>query len=160
MIGRYFEDIEIGLEADLGHYDFTRDNVLAFARRYDPQPFHIDDQAAAASHFGRLAASGWHTAAGWMKCYVETNQRLGAGGVASGPSPGFTELKWPRPVYPGDRVRYATRVTAKRELTSRPEWGLIFSQNAGVNQHGETVFGFAGKVLVRRRGNGGSPLST
>jgi acyl dehydratase len=152
MMGLFFEDIAIGLAADLGAYDFTRDNVLAFARRYDPQPFHLDDEAAAASHFGRLAASGWHTAAAWMKCYVATNQRLGAGGVASGPSPGFGELKWPRPVYPGDRVSYSTRVTAKRELASRPDWGLIFSHNEGVNQLGQPVFSFSGKVLARRRG--------
>jgi acyl dehydratase len=155
MMGLCFEDIDVGLSADLGSYDFTRDNVLAFARRYDPQPFHLDDEAAARLHFGRLAASGWHTAAAWMKCYVATNDRLRAEqamGVESGPSPGFTEMKWLRPVYPGDRVRYSTRITNKRELGSRPEWGLIFSHNEGINQHGELVFSFSGRVLVRRRG--------
>jgi acyl dehydratase len=154
MMGLCFEDIEIGFSADLGSYDFTRENVLAFARRFDPQGFHLSDEAAARSHFGRLAASGWHTAAAWMKCYVATNDRQlleNVMGVQSGPSPGFTELKWPRPVYPGDRVRYSTRVTGKRELASRPEWGLIFSHNEGINQHGELVFSFSGKVLIRRR---------
>jgi acyl dehydratase len=157
MMGLAFEDIEIGLAAELGHYDFTRDNVIAFARQFDPQAFHLDDEAAARSPFGRLAASGWHTAAAWMKCYIAANERKtgeAGGSVQSSISPGFTDLKWPRPVYPGDRVLYSTRVTAKRELASRPRWGLIYSQNAGVNQHGDLVFGFAGKVLAWRRGYG------
>jgi acyl dehydratase len=154
MMGLSFEDIDVGLATDLGHYDFTREVVLDFARRYDPQVFHLDDEAAARSHFGRLVASGWHTAAGWMKCYVATNERIlreSGSGVHSGPSPGFSEMKWPRPVYPGDRVRYSTRVTARRELVSRPEWGLVFSYNEGINQNDELAFSFLGKVLVRRK---------
>jgi acyl dehydratase len=154
MMGLRFEDIDVGRATDLGSYDFTRANVLDFARRYDPQAFHLDDEAAARSHFGRLVASGWHTAAGWMKCYVATSERMlreSGSGMQAGPSPGFSELKWPRPVYPGDRIRYSTRITAKRELVSRPAWGLVFSHNEGINQNGELVFSFSGKALVRRK---------
>jgi acyl dehydratase len=153
-MGLCFEGVEIGFAADLGSYDFTRENVIAFARRYDPQAFHLDDEAAARSHFGRIAASGWHTAAAWMKCYVATGDRLKrerAIAFDPGPSPGFSDMKWPRAVYPGDRVRYSTRVTAKRELASRPAWGLVFMHNEGINQLGQPVFSFSGKVLVRRR---------
>jgi acyl dehydratase len=159
MLGLFFEEIETGLAADLGSYAFSRDNVLAFARKFDPQPFHVDDAAAEAGPFGRLAASGWHTAAGWMKCYVATNDaaraRLAAEGKLlpeTGPSPGFTALRWAMPVYPGDVVSYRSVVTGKRELASRPAWGLVETRNTGTNQNGATVFSFQGKVLTKRRG--------
>lgn len=158
MLGLRLDEIEVGLVAELGSYSFTRENVLRFARSFDPQPFHIDDEAAAKGPFGRLAASGWHTAAGWMKCYVTSNaaamaERQAAGKPAAelGPSPGFTNLKWLKPVYPGDTVRYRSTVTAKRELASRPGWGIVMSLNQGFNQHGEPVFSFEGKVLTPMR---------
>jgi acyl dehydratase len=158
MLGLYFEEHDEGLSADLGHYDFTRENVLSFARRFDPQPFHLDDEAAARGPFGKLSASGWHTAAGWMKCYVASNtaarERLLAQGKPLpevGPSPGFSDMRWLKPVCPGDRVTYVSAVTSKRELTSRPRWGLVFSRNEGRNQHGELVFSFDGKVMAARR---------
>jgi acyl dehydratase len=157
MMGLYFEEIEDGRQWALGHYDFTRDNVLAFARAYDPQSFHVDDAAAAASHFGRLAASGWHTAAAWMRCFVDTcdharRERLARGGPlpALGPSPGFTQLRWIKPVYPGDRIAYSTAITGRRDIASRPRWGLIAQHNEGINQKGELVFSFEGKVMVER----------
>ena len=158
MIGLFFEDIEAGLTVDLGSYAFTREAVLAFARCFDPQPFHIDDEAAARGPFGRLAASGWHTAAAWMKCFVAANEsarsRLAEEGKSLpevGPSPGFSNLKWLKPVYPGDTVAYQSVVSGKRDLVSRPEWGLVESINEGRNQYGEVVFSFDGKVLVQRR---------
>ena len=158
MMGLFFEEIEEGRAWALGHYDFTRDNVLAFARAYDPQAFHIDDAAAAASHFGRLAASGWHTAAAWMHCFVATIDRLreerrlrGEALPAPGPSPGFSRLRWIKPVYPGDRIAYTTAVTSRRELASRPNWGLVHMHCEGVNQDGALVFSFEGKVMVERR---------
>src|SRR4249919_1095788 len=97
----YFEDCAVGTETLFGHYDVTREEVLEFARKYDPQPFHLSDEAAAKTHFGRLAASGWHTAAMTMaviaRAVVEDKQ-AGLG------SPGVDELRWLRPVYPGDRL--------------------------------------------------------
>ncbi len=158
MLGLTLDEIEMGLVVELGSYSFTRDNVLRFARAFDPQPFHIDDEAAARGPFGKLAASGWHTAAGWMKCYVASNaaamaQRQAAGMpvVEVGPSPGFTNLKWLQPVYPGDTVRYRSTVMGKRDLASRPGWGIVMTLNEGFNQHGELVFSFEGKVLTAMR---------
>jgi acyl dehydratase len=159
MLGLYLEDLEEGMKVELGSYRFERARMIAFARDYDPQDFHLDDEAAKRGPFGALSASGWHTAAGWMKCFVASNQaaeeKLRAAGkpvVEVGPSPGFTELKWPKPVFVGDTVTYSTRVTGRRELKSRPEWGLLLSHNEGVNQNGELVFSFEGKVMTRRRG--------
>ena len=158
MLGLYFDEIETGLAVELGSDHFTRETVLRFARKFDPQPFHVDDAAAAIGPFGKLAASGWHTAAGWMKCYVATNDaaraRLTAEGKVvpeGGPSPGFTNLKWLKPVYPGDTLTYRCKVTGKRVLASRPKWGIVSSMNEGRNQHGELVFSNEGKVLVARR---------
>jgi acyl dehydratase len=158
MLGLFLEDIEEGMVVELGSYLFERARMIAFARDYDPQEFHLDEDAAKRGPFGALSASGWHTAAGWMKCYVATNQaaeaRLRAAGkpVAEvGPSPGFTDLKWPKPVFAGDTVTYSTRVTGKRTLESRPDWGLVFSHNEGINQNGQLVFSFEGKVMTRRR---------
>ena len=154
MLGLAFDEIEVGLTAELGAYQFTRENVLRFARVFDPQPFHLDDKAAETGPFGKLAASGWHTAAGWMKCFVATNQKAQSklkNSVAVGPSPGFTNLKWLRPVYPGDTISYRSTVTAKRELASRPGWGMVFALGEGFNQAGELVFSFESKVLTPRK---------
>jgi acyl dehydratase len=158
MLGLYLDEIDEGLCVDLGAHEFTRDNILAFAQKFDPQPFHLSDQAGLAGPFGKLSASGWHTAAGWMKCYAATNAaaRLkrhakGEGLPEIGPSPGFSNLKWLRPIYPGDTVSYRCKVMSKRELASRPKWGLVHSLNEGFNQHGQLVFGFEGKVLTARR---------
>jgi acyl dehydratase len=158
VIGLYFDEIEEGMAIELGSYAFTREAVLKFARAFDPQPFHIDAAAAEAGPFGKLAASGWHTAAAWMKCFVATNdaaraKRAGESHALpeTGPSPGFANLKWIKPVFPGDVVSYRSVVTAKRALASRPRWGLVESLNEGRNQNGELVFSFEGRVLVQRR---------
>lgn len=161
MKGLFLEEIEIGSEEELGSYHFTRDGILAFAKRFDPQPFHVDDVAARQSHFGALCASGWHTTAAWMKCYVAFNdhhrrERMARGEAvpAVGPSPGFANLRWLRPVYPGDVIVYRCRMTDKRRLTSRPGWGLLVSSNSGENQKGESVLSFEGKVFVQMRAAG------
>lgn len=154
-----FEDIEIGDRLELGSLTFTPEAIVAFARLYDPQRFHLSDEEAAKTHFGRLAASGWHTAAGWMRCWVtwskaeaERAAREGRRLARTGPSPGFDNLVWKKPVFAGDTVRYTSTVTAKRESASRPEWGLVSHRNEGFNQAGELVFGFDGIVFVARRG--------
>lgn len=158
MIGLYLEEIDIGRVVELGSVHFSKDAIIAFAQKYDPQPFHLDEEAARKGPFGRLSASGWHTAAGWMKCYVATNQAAeammraeGREPAPLGPSPGFTNLRWIKPVCPGDTITYRSTVTGKRELNSRPGWGLVFSLNEGFNQTGELIFSFEGKVLTPKR---------
>src|SRR5215470_18257030 len=96
---RYFEDVEIGQKRRFGRYEVTRDEVLEFARKYDAQPFHLSDEAAAATHFGRLSASGWHTCAMTMAMLVENLKARRQAGLGS---PGIDELRWLKPVYPGD----------------------------------------------------------
>jgi acyl dehydratase len=155
---KFWEDIVAGDRAELGRHTFTADDIKSFARRFDPQPFHIDEEAAKRSHFGALCASGWHTAATWMRLMVEHEKRddearraRGKPVAALGPSPGFRELKWLKPVYVGDTVAYATEVVEKRASNSRPEWGLISIRNSGVNQKGEPVISFLSVAFVARR---------
>jgi acyl dehydratase len=158
MMGLSFDDIEPGMAWQLGTHLFSREEIIRFAKAYDPQPFHVSDEGGAASSYGRLIASGWHTAAAWMRCFVDTNQREAQARAASGmpvsrlgPSPGLTNLKWLRPVGPGDAIGYRLAITGKRPLKSRPEWGLAEFLAEGDNQSGERVFAFDGKVLVARR---------
>lgn len=153
---RFFEDIEIGQSFELGSCVFTADEIITFARSFDPQPFHMDEAAAKASSFGRLAASGWHSAAVWMATMVTHRRRqLAAFGEGRaprlGPSPGFKNLRWSKPVFAGDRITYHSAVTDKRASSSRPQWGLFFHHNTGVNQNGDEVFSFDGCVFVERK---------
>jgi acyl dehydratase len=161
MSWAYYEEFEPGQVNGFGSYHFDRDEVIRFARAYDPQPFHIDDEAGRASIFGRLAASGWHTAAGMMKCWSAYSfgrraerAKQGLALPEIGPSPGFEALEWPRPVYPGDTVSYSGEVISKRLLASRPRWGLVTSRIDGVNQDGVKVLSFVSKLLVERRASG------
>jgi acyl dehydratase len=158
MMGLPFEDVEPGMTWPLGTHVFTRDEIIRFAKAYDPQPFHVSDEGGAASSYRRLIASGWHTASAWMRCFVDTNESearawLARGAPVSrlGPSPGFTNLKWLRPVCAGDAIAYRVSITGKRPLKTRPEWGLVELLAEGENQAGERVFAFDGKVLVARR---------
>src|SRR5215216_7247023 len=136
----YFEDIRIGETTEIGRHTFSAGEIKSFASRYDPQAFHVDEEAAARSHFGSLCASGWHTAAVCMRPLVEHKDgvvaELKARGepvAVWGPSPGFRELKWLKPVYVGDTISYATEVIEKRASNSRPDWGLMSIRNSGVN---------------------------
>jgi acyl dehydratase len=155
----FFEDIRIGEKSEIGRHTFTAEEIKRFAARYDPQPFHLDEAAAARSHFGALCASGWHTAAICMRLLVARKDRIVAELAARGepiatwgPSPGFRELKWVKPVYVGDIITYATEPIEKRESKSRPDWGLLFSRNTGTNQRGELVYSFIGSAFIERRG--------
>jgi acyl dehydratase len=155
---KYFDDIKVGDRLTLGGHTFTADEIKAFARKYDPQPFHVDEEAAKRSHFGALCASGWHTAAMWMRLRILYGQKDDAARTARGepnatlgPSPGFRELKWPRPVYAGDTISYASEVIEARPSQSRPGWGLIHVRNTGTNQKGETVLSFTSTAFVQRR---------
>ena len=159
---KFFEDIAIGERAELGVHTFTADDIKRFARKYDPQPFHIDEQAAARSHFGALCASGWHTASVWMRLMVDHQRRedearrsRGEAVASLGPSPGFRELKWLKPVFAGDTVSYSTEIVDKRASNSRPAWGLMSIRNTGINQKGEPVISFVSVAFVERRPAGG-----
>lgn len=150
-----YNETEIGLKEEMGSYTFTAEAIIAFARNYDPQPFHLSEEEGRKSSFGGLIASGWHTGSLWMRMRVEHSQRVAAERAAkglppqwNGPSGGFTNLRWPKPVYAGDTVTYFTESVSKRVLGSRPGWGLIFSLNTGVNQNGELVFAFDGSVFM------------
>ena len=144
----YFEDLVVGAEREFGTYDVSREEVLEFARKYDPQPFHLSDEAAAKTHFGRLAASGWHTAAMTMAVIarrVIEDQQAGLG------SPGIDELRWKKPVYPGDTLHMFGKIIEKTPSRSRPEIGSFRAQNTVKNQDGEIVMTFISIVLMRRR---------
>lgn len=149
-----YNDVVVGARVVLGDYAFTRERLLGFARKYDPQPFHVDDAAAANSHFGRLAASGWHTAAAYMKCFVGTRDRLRAEAAARGekgasgrPSPGFTNLRWARPVFVDDVISFETTVMDKRP-SSKAGFGKILTRARGYDQKVALVFESHGVALA------------
>jgi acyl dehydratase len=144
----YFEDLEIGRDTEFGHYDVTRDEVLEFARKFDPQPFHLSDEAAAQTHFGRLAASGWHTAAMTMRVIVNA---MGDGPSATLGSPGVDELRWLKPVYPGDRLSVRGKILDKTASRSKPDLGSMRTATSVTNQDGVEVMRFISIVLIRRR---------
>ena len=155
---RYFEDMRVGERTELGSHIFTADEIKAFARRYDPQRFHLDEAAAERSHFGRLCASGWHTTAVYMRYFVEAERReaeemraRGEAPAEAGPSPGIRELRWAKPVYAGDTITFAREVIELREVERRPGWGLMVARNTGTNQNGELVISFIGAKFAARR---------
>ncbi|WP_248448377.1 MaoC family dehydratase [Sinorhizobium meliloti] len=133
---------------------FTAEDIVRFARDFDPQPFHVDEEQARQSLFGGLCASGWHTSAGWMQCFLrfwkEEIRRLAAEGLHApklGPSPGFKELRWLKPVYAGDTITYAVTLLEARIVASRPGWRINTILCEGENQHGEPVIRFESKVI-------------
>jgi acyl dehydratase len=144
----YFEDIEVGRVTEFGRYEVTREEVLEFARKYDPQPFHLSDEEAAKTHFGRLAASGWHTCAMTMAVIarrVMAEEQAGLG------SPGVDELRWLKPVYPGDTLIVKGRIVEKTPSRSKPEIGSFRTETEVTNQDGVPVMRFTSIVLMRRR---------
>ncbi len=155
---KFFEDLQVGDIREFGTYEFTAENIKRFARKYDPQPFHLDEEAAKKSLFGALCASGWHTGAACMRKVVDANKRDYEEAIArgekpplSGPSPGFKNLKWLKPVYAGDVVTYSSVITGLRELASRPDYGLMQGLMLGVNQKGERVFEFESAAFIPRK---------
>jgi acyl dehydratase len=145
---QYFEDIEVGSKQSFGHYPVTRDEVVAYAEKFDPQPFHLSDEAAAQTHFGRLSASGWHTCGMVMSMVVanlKANEQAGLG------SPGIDELRWLKPVYPGDTLRCETEIVDKRASQSRPEMGSYRSRMTVLNQDDVAVLTFVSIGLIRTR---------
>ena len=144
----YFEDLELGSETYFGSYEVTREEVLDFARKYDPQPFHLSDEEAAKTHFGRIAASGWHTCAMTMAVIarkVTAEKQAGLG------SPGVDELRWLKPVYPGDTLHVRGTVVDKTPSRSKPDIGSFRTETVVTNQDDVPVMRFTSIVLIRRR---------
>jgi acyl dehydratase len=143
----YFEDFHPGQEIDLGTRSVTEEEIIAFARQFDPQPFHIDHDAAAGSIFGGVIASGWHTCSMMMRMVVDG---LMARSASMG-SPGVDSVRWLRPVRPGDtlHVRYLTQDV--RASNSRPDRGVVWSKWVATNQHGEEVCTIEGMGMFARR---------
>jgi acyl dehydratase len=144
----YFEDLEVGKESYFGSTQVTREEVLEFARKYDPQPFHLSDEAAAKTYFGRLSASGWHTCAmvmGVIARKVVEEEQAGLG------APGIDELRWRKPVYPGDTLHVHGTIVEKTPSRSKPEIGSFRTKTTVTNQDGVPVLTFTSIVLMRRR---------
>lgn len=145
---QYFEDIPVGQKHAFGSYAVTREEVLEFSHKYDPQPFHLDDEAAAKTHFGRLSASGWHTCAMVMAMLVGNLTGRKQAGLGS---PGVDELRWLKPVFPGDTLRVETEVFEKRRSASRREMGIFKSRVKVFNQNDEPVLAMISIGLVQVR---------
>ena len=144
----YFEDFAVGDETLFGHYDVTREEVIEFASRYDPQPFHLSDEAAAKTHFGRLAASGWHTCAMTMAVIARGVVADGQAGLGS---PGIDELRWLKPVYPGDRLTVRGKILEANPSRSKPHIGTVRTETIVTNQDGVDVMRYASFVMYLRR---------
>jgi acyl dehydratase len=145
----------IGEAIELGEHVFSAEAIKAFARLYDPQPFHVDEALAAGTVFGGLCASGWHTAAVWMRLNLRHFAKnrpewTGAGPEPSfGPSPGFENMRWPKPVYAGETVRYFRTATAHRRLASRPGWRIVSLRGHAVDSKGDAVLDFDGGTFLK-----------
>ena len=147
---RYWEDFAVGETTELGTVEVTRDEIVEFAQRYDPQPFHLDEAAADDGPYGGLIASGWHTAALFMGLFVRTILL----DAASMGSPGVEELRWTAPVRPGDRLTGRVTVTAVEPSSKRPDRGTVFTTSEVLNQKGTTVMTMKARGFFRRRAAG------
>lgn len=152
-IDEYFR---VGETVTLGAHTFGAEEIKTFARKFDPQPFHVDEEAAKGALFGRLCASGWHTVATWMK--YNLLHRESAGDMPwdgpgprpqFGPSPGFEKLRWLKPVYAGETVTYTRRATGHRALTTRPGWRMLTMTCEAFDSTGDKVLEFESLVLIR-----------
>jgi acyl dehydratase len=147
---RYWEDFRVGEVEQIGGRKVERDEIIAFARQFDPQPFHIDEAAAAGSMYGGLIASGWHTCAMVMRmmCDAYLVQSASVG------SPGIDNLKWLKPVRPGDSIRAQRTTLESRASKSRPEIGIVRNLWEVFNQEGELVMTMEGYGMFKRRDAG------
>ena len=147
---------ETGARQEIGSHIFTAEEIIEFARKFDPQRFHVDAEAAKASMFGGLCASGWHTAATWMKLNLaataEQSRIAEAEGKALpeyGPSPGFRNLRWFKPVYVGDEIFYSRTIRGSRPLASRPGWSILELLSEAHDKDGQLVLSFDSAALIR-----------
>jgi acyl dehydratase len=154
----FFEDLVVGQRREVGSFTFTAEDIKRFATQFDPQRFHLDEEVGRNSLFGGLAASGWHVGSVCMKLLVADGQRQAKEAAARGekvavwgPSPGFRELRWIKPVLAGDTIAYASEIESLRTSEKRPEWGILQARNTGTNQRGEPVFSLLATAFVPRR---------
>jgi acyl dehydratase len=154
----FFEDLVVGQRREVGSFTFTAEDIKRFATQFDPQRFHLDEEAGRNSLFGGLAASGWHVGSVCMKLLVADGQRQAKEAAARGekvavwgPSPGFRELRWIKPVLAGDTIAFASEIESLRSSEKRPEWGILQARNTGTNQRGEPVFSLLATAFVPRR---------
>ncbi|KPL67675.1 acyl dehydratase [Erythrobacter sp. SG61-1L] len=147
----FYEDLEPGAVVRFGHYEVTREEVLDFAGKYDPQPFHLSDEAAALTHFGKVAASGWHTCSMTMAMMVEHHAIMPRAALGA---MGVDELRWLRPVYPGDVLSCEMELVEKRLSRSKPGIGILNTKMTTFNQHGQPVLSMKPISLIRVRGDG------
>jgi acyl dehydratase len=157
----FFEDLVVGQRREVGSFTFTAEDIKRFATQFDPQRFHLDEEAGRNSLFGGLAASGWHVGSVCMKLLVADGQRQAKEAAARGekvavwgPSPGFRELRWIKPVLAGDTIAFASEIESLRSSEKRPEWGILQARNTGTNQRGEPVFSLLATAFVPRRNPG------
>ncbi len=158
MMGLFIHEIMLGERISFGTFGFTAENMTAYSRKFDPVGFHVDEAAGRASPYGAITAAGLHVGCGWMFRYIATNTAARAalesqGKVLpeTGPSPGFKNMRWLKPVFAGDVLSFFTTATSKRPLASRPGWGMVSGHNEGINQNGEVVFSFESAVLTALR---------
>mgnify|MGYP000894012673 FL=1 len=144
---RWFDDFAVGEQFEFGAYVVSEDEIIDFARRYDPQPFHLDHDAAKASHFGGLVASGWMTSAVLMRLlcdhFIPRQSSMG--------SPGVDEVRWLKPLRPGDTLRARVEVTETRASQSKPDRGVIRCRHQLLNQHDEVVMSMHGMGMYKKR---------
>lgn len=145
MPKRYFDDFAVGESSRFGQYTVSKDEITEFAQQYDPQPFHVDQEAAAESPFGELIASGWHSAAICMRLVVDNYFAEGSLG-----SPGVENLKWRHPVKPGDTLSVQAEVLDKRELESKPDQGIVHIHFSMSNENEEEVLSMEGSFFFPR----------
>lgn len=143
----YFEDFHVGDTVELGTVTITRESIIAFARQYDPQPFHVDEERARESAFGGLIASGWQTVALFMRLFVDGLLQ----DAASMGSPGVDEVRWLKPVRPGDTLRARFTVLDAVPSTRKPDRGTVRSLAEMLNQHDEVVVSLKGLHILGRR---------
>ncbi|SEI76512.1 MaoC family dehydratase [Paraburkholderia diazotrophica] len=146
-MGLSYEDMEVGKTYEVGTHTFTRDEIIRFAEQYDPQPFHVDDGGAAASPYGTLIASGWHTCSVMMGMLVRNMLQ----GSTSMGSPGIDDLRWLKPVRVGDTIRMTNSILDKRVSASKPDRGIVSTEWQGINQNGELVITVRSKAIFGLR---------
>jgi acyl dehydratase len=150
------EFFDIGVTVTLGSHTFTPEAIKAFARKYDPQPFHVDERLAEGTVFGRLCASGWHTTATWMRYNLAQLNEVGDKGWSEpgpapeyGPSPGFKNLKWLKPLYAGETVTFTRTGLDHRPIASRPGWRVLTLRGEAFDSTGDKLLEFESAVLVK-----------
>ena len=150
MFKVFYEDLEVGSEEAFGGYEVTKQEIVDFAGKYDPQPFHLDEEMAKHSVFGKLCASGWHTCAMTMSMLVDYMKDKGFAGMGS---PGVDNIRWKTPVFPGDVLSVQSEVIEKRESQSRPKLGLVKSKYRVFNQKDDLLMEMTTNVMVLKRGD-------